>query len=88
MVIFFFTFIHFEKPYLKNSSAGAYFSNYLKDSSRSGAKNTIYCILMVGLITTRVISRIDRGGPFRYAYPARQLKNSVKIKIHNNNHNT
>lgn len=49
--------------YLRNSSAGVKFTDYLKGSLWSGAKNTRYCIFMVNL-TSLVTTKIIRGSHF------------------------
>lgn len=68
LISFLFKFLYFlRKTYRKNGSAGTYFSDYLKDSSRPKAKKTLCCILMVSLIYHMCFSKYLPRGPFCYA---------------------
>lgn len=62
------------KTHFKNSTAGAYFPDYVKCSSSSGAKNTVHGIIMVILITTHVITKIECGGHFAMVIQLAPLK--------------
>lgn len=68
-----------KKTHFKNYATGTYFSVYLKDNSRSETKSTLYCILMVSLITTHVISYIGREGQIDMLIRLDPLESVVKF---------
>ena len=71
LVLFFLPLYFLTKTSSKNNEIYTYFFDFLKQSSRSGAKNCMYRILMAGQYHDIRDFKYWLWGPFHYAYHAR-----------------